>query len=315
MATFSKTAHAKALRAKARKRLGPLKHLPVSKLTRVRYREAGSLFAAWFQRRWPDKVLRRSGMVDKFLSKFLQHLWKKNRGLCEANTVVAAIQHFRPRCRGTLKESWRLLHAWRKAEKANKATPATPLIGFGISKTLEVGGFERRAAALAVGYDGMMRGAEMASFRCSDVTFVKGKAIIKLAFTKILGYRRADSELAIVSHPLALRILRRAMRRCIRDKIPVGESLCGCSLEALRSHVMRVFKTLNMNDLGYSLHSWRRGAATTHFLKHGNLEKTMLHGRWSNAKVARDYISEATACLADTRIPKKARICLRHQLS
>ena len=142
MATISRTARAKALRARERNRLGPLKHLPVSKVTRIRYREAGSLFAAWIQTRWPDKVLRRSGMVDKFLSKYLQHLWRKNRGLCEANTVVAAIQHFRPRCRGTLKESWRLLHAWRKAEKTNKATPATPLIGFGVAKRVEVNGFE-----------------------------------------------------------------------------------------------------------------------------------------------------------------------------
>ena len=77
---------------------------------------------------------------------------------------------------------------------------------------------------------------------------------------------------------------------------------------------MRIFDRLGIGNMGFTLHSWRRGSATTHFLKFGNLEKIMLHGRWSNAKVARGYIGEATASLADANIPRKARLQLRSRL-
>jgi hypothetical protein len=207
------------------------------------------------------------------------------------------------------------LHAWRKEEKASKATPATPLVGYGVARMLEHRGFLRRAASLAAGYDGLMRGTEMASFRFKDVTFCHKKAIIKLAFAKTLGYRRADSELALISHPLAIRLLRKAIRSCAKDQVSLDEPVCACSVSALRAHVMRLLDELQLNNMGFSLQSWRRGAATAHFLKYGNLEKTMLAGRWSNAKVARDYISEATANLADIRMPRAAKLKLRQQLA
>ena len=56
---------------------------------------------------------------------------------------------------------------------------------------LEHRGGLRRAASLAARYDGLMKGAEMASFCLKDVTLCHKKAIIKLAFTKTLNYRRA----------------------------------------------------------------------------------------------------------------------------
>ena len=86
------------------------------------------------------------------------------------------------------------------------------MVGSGVANIVEEYGFVRRAASLAVGYDAMMRGADMTSFRRKYVSFLQKKAIVRTAFTTTLGYRRADSELAIVTHPFAFRLLRRAMR-------------------------------------------------------------------------------------------------------
>ena len=96
-------------------------------------------------------------MVDKFLSRYPQHLQSSDAGTFDASTVVAAVQHFGPRVRGCLREPWRLLHAWRIEEKASKATPATPLVGYGVAKMLEHRGFLRRVASLAAKYDGIIR--------------------------------------------------------------------------------------------------------------------------------------------------------------
>ena len=81
MANHSVAAHAKKVRAKLRQRLGPLKHLPVSPATILRYKIAGRKFASWFSIRWPQQTLKKGALVDKFLSKYLEHLWQTNEGL------------------------------------------------------------------------------------------------------------------------------------------------------------------------------------------------------------------------------------------
>ena len=78
------------------------------------------------------------------------------------------------------------------------------MVGYGVVTIVEEDGFVRRAASLAVGYDAMMRGAGMTSFRPRHVTVVAQRSHYSVTHTTALGDRRADSEWAIVTHPLAL---------------------------------------------------------------------------------------------------------------
>ena len=144
----------------------------------------------------------------------------------------------------------------------------------------------------------MLRGAEMASIRFKDVKFMHKKAVVRLTSTKVLGYRRQDAELGIINNRYAFKWLRKVVSKSPKSDKPI----CGCSVNALRSHQKRAVKSLGLAEHGYSLHSWRRGSPTSDFLKHGQLDRTMLRGRWSSAKVCRDYISDATAALADAKL-------------
>ena len=74
---------------------------------------------------------------------------------------------------------------------------------------------------------------------------------------------------------------------------------------ALRAQRQRELRTLGAGDAGYSLHSWRRGSATTKFLVHGSIDKTMAEGRWTSARTARDYVTEGAAILAENRLTKR----------
>ena len=85
------------------------------------------------------------------------------------------------------------------------------------------------------------------------MTFCHNKAIIKLAFTRTLSYRRADIELALISHPLAIRWLHKAIRSCAKDQVSLNEPVCACSVSALRAHVMRLLDELQFNNMGVFL--------------------------------------------------------------
>ena len=62
---------------------------------------------------------------------------------------------------------------------------------------------------------------------------------------------------------------------------------------------------MGVHEHGCTLHSWRQGAATHSYLKHQALEKTVLDGRWSCARVAQDYSSEAAVALADLQLGQR----------
>ena len=51
-------------------------------------------------------------------------------------------------------------------------------------------------------------------------------------------------------------------------------------------------------------HGLRRGGATWHFKLHHSYDRTMEHGRWTQLKIARGYIDEATAEAAKTSLPE-----------
>ena len=139
----------------------------------------------------------------------------------------------------------------------------------------------------------------MCTIEKRDVKLTRKRAILRLRHTKTLGAKRQDSELAIVSSKLAVRMLAQ-----ILPKLQKTDKIAGCTAGALRSHVNRTVSALKLGRFGYKLHSWRRGGSTEDFLSHGSLEKTLLKGRWASSEVARDYLAEATAALAKADLSK-----------
>ena len=279
----------------------------VSALTLERYTNAADLFSRWARKHRSGKRLRSGAAVDRAVSDYIEFLWSRNAGLSNATTTLASLQHFRLWLRGELKEGWKLVHTWRREEKANKAVPASRLVATAIASAVFEDGFVQRAACLVSGFEGFLRGAEMSTFTSKDARLLKKRAILRLRSTKTLGYRRADAELAVIRSPFARKLLKKAKDLATDDDAP----LCGCSASALRSHVQRACKRLGLHKVGFTLHSWRRGAATEDFLRFGSMEGTLLRGRWSSNKICRDYISEATAALADAEVGPQVKSRLR----
>ena len=89
----------------------------------------------------------------------------------------------------------------------------------------------------------------MSSLRPKGLTFCHKRAIIKLAFTKRLGYRRPNSKLALISHRLALLLLHKAIRSCAKDQVSLNEHVPACSVSALRAPCQALIDKLQLNTM------------------------------------------------------------------
>ena len=67
---------------------------------------------------------------------------------------------------------------------------------------------------------------------------------------------------------------------------------------AFRSKFARLVHEAGLPKCSWKPYSLRRGGATTDFLHHGQLDRTMVRGRWASAKAARLYIDDAVSMQA-----------------
>ena len=63
-------------------------------------------------------------------------------------------------------------------------------------------------------------------------------------------------------------------------------------------------------DHEYRLYSFRRGGATYDFGHHGQLDRAIVRGRWSNSRTARLYTTEGLAMLGDQRLSPASKSAL-----
>lgn len=63
--------------------------------------------------------------LDPIVSDFLEHLWASGEGRSVASNVLAGLQDFDPKLKGTLPGSWRLMKTWTTKELPNRAPPLT----------------------------------------------------------------------------------------------------------------------------------------------------------------------------------------------
>ena len=82
-----------------------------------------------------------------------------------------------------------------------------------------------------------------------------------------------------------------------RDLAPAN-FLVGCSPAVFRARFARLVHEAGLPKCNWKPYSLRRGGATTDFLHHGQLDRTMVHGRWASAKTARLYIDDAVSMQA-----------------
>ena len=142
------------------------------------------------------------------------------------------------------------------------------------------------ALAMLFGFLVYLRTSEMFEIQVSQLTFVgQDKLVLQLPETK--GTARSG---AIESVTLVDSLLVPALYRHLAGK-PRGHKLLQRSPIQFRALFRSLLNELQLNDLGLTPYSLRRGGATYAFQKLGRLDVVALQGRWRDTRTARIYIN------------------------
>ena len=282
-------------RIKVRKQMGSLRSLTVQPATKRRYNSAVDKFLQFLHHEKME-LPRERHKLDQLTSEYLEHLWSQGEGRALASDTIAGLQDADPRLKGQLPLTWRLLKVWHTHEIPNRAPPMPEvvlqaMVGYCIFHGNTVFGL-----SLLVAFYGMMRTGEVIGLRRNQVEVqrAQGPAVISLGLTKS-GKRQGASESITISVFEVTRRLLQWKNSSVAVLTP--------SASAWRSEFSRVLSALGLESFQFRPYSLRRGGATFWFMKHGNLDRLLVQGRWQAPRTARIYINEGLAVLAEMNVP------------
>ena len=113
------------------------------------------------------------------------------------------------------------------------------------------------------------------------------------------GSRIGSTESITIEEPFVYNLLAARLLH-----LPSGDLLLSKGQADFRSSFKQALDALDLTSLGFKPYSLRRGGATFHFRAFGQLSKTVVKGRWTNARTARVYINEGLAVFASFSCPK-----------
>ena len=148
------------------------------------------------------------------------------------------------------------------------------------------------AAGFALAFHCFLRTGELFALHCKDVQVgEKGGAVI-LQQTK-----KGQRDIVSINDPLVLTLVK---MRLLHGS--AGDWFCDMPAAKARHIFADFLKALELSHLGLRWYSLRRGGATHHFCKYGQMEATLVRGRWESSRTARIYLTEGMAALQGTKL-------------
>eukprot|EP00438_Fugacium_kawagutii_P011728 Skav222902 [mRNA] locus=scaffold1489:76567:81134:+ [translate_table: standard] len=244
-------------------------------------------------------LLSQNGTEDEIISAWIEEQYLEGEAITTISDTLSGLHHFAPYLRNTLSKSWRLFRLWRRIEKPRQAPPLPPSFARGmVNRAIEVESLDL-AVIISLGFWGMLRTGELiALFPCQVLTTHR-QAVIQLGATKS-GLRRNQDENVVVEDPATVILLQEWIQlrtqRCTLDlpAYPQGAQ----HFRDRFKEVLRFFKV----EHTFRPYSLRRGGATTDFKAHGQMERTLIRGRWASTGAARQYIQEGLSELVKMKI-------------
>ena len=279
--------------------MGALRNLVVSRLTQARYDKAFSHWMEWHFSHY-GSLPYSNFVLDQQISSFIENMWEEGEGRALIADTLSGIQHKIPSLRHQLPSSWRLYKAWGRHELPARAPPLTQTFTQALAgKAFELSRGDI-AVALLVAFEALLRTGELLSLtKCNvDIAPDFSTAVLNLGFTKA-GSRIGSQESVTIDNSMVVKIL--AARLSVMQP---GDLLLPKGPFEFRRVFKQLLKELHLHDMGFKPYSLRRGGATHHFRSCGQLSRTVVKGRWTNARTARVYINEGLAVLAGFSCPE-----------
>ena len=148
--------------------------------------------------------------------------------------------------------------------------------------------------ALLADFEGILRTGELTQLCKGDIDVATdySTAVLNLGLTKA-GSRIDSIETVTLEDPKVVKLLAaRLLHLLLGDPLLPKEPL------EFQVVLKKLLSNLGLSEAGFTPFSLRRGGTTHHFRKHYARSRTVVKGRWTNARTARVYINEGLAVLA-----------------
>ena len=236
--------------------------------------------------------------LDETICDWIQYQWSAPVG--QIADTLCGLHHFWPATKHRLNFSWKLFRTWRRIEPPNRAAPLPAGVATAFMARAILSDAVELACLIGLGFHAMLRTGELLHSKCSDIALGPIRGVLNLHSTKS-GQRTGTSEAVTVWDPIVLQCLEVLLckRRCERSLFqPIWASSPQQFRKAFKS--LRLF--FHLEEFHFQPYSLRRGGATFEMQRTGLLEPVLLRGRWKSLAVARLYLQDGLAHLAEIRL-------------
>lgn len=247
--------------------------------------------------------------LDENICDWIQHCWETGESLHVVSDGLCGLHHFEPWTKRTIPMAWKVFATWRKLESPDRAPPLTRQIIYSWAsyaidhKQL---GF---ASLLCLGFFALLRTGELLKVRPVDLLIKNGTCIVSLYDTKS-GQRNNAAEMVMLNDPFTVELLTALLEDRRAQHLHLAPVWLGTA-QKFRDEFSRYCKRFDITQLSFRPYSLRRGGATWVFQSSGSMEMALLKGRWSSARVAKIYISDALSFLPGMTFSSQAEYMLR----
>ena len=240
---------------------------------------------------------------DTWLAQYVEFLWLEGESKNAASSTLAAVQYYVPQLRKQLPLSWKLKSAWDNLELPCQAAPLTPVLLFAFVHEAFVHDWKAFAWLCVIMFLGFLRPGEALSLLVRDVCVSTAGVSLTLRDTESSQrLHQIRFEELLLEDPLAIHAA-----RCLMHNKKPGDLFGGLSTYMFRKQWFHMISHFALHGQKFQPYSLRRGGATHDFHVSGNLQRTMLLGRWKHTSTAKLYLKEARAAVHTVRFAGSQR--------
>ena len=230
--------------------------------------------------------------LDYALGEYLNCMFWDGDSASAGGHVLSGIKRFYPQLKMKLPTASQYFRNWQRIHRPERAVPLSwPLLKSmaGLCLTLDYPGV---ALMLYVGFVCLLRTGEMMSLQCLHLLPHQSRPEV----TVIVPFAKTSN-----GNPQVLQFtdfyLWKLTQSVKRSSDPAKFLWVG-SPAGFRLFWKQLLVTLGFHPGDYTPYGIRRGGATWYFLETQSMDATLLRGRWTMAKTARQYIDDGTLALA-----------------
>ena len=244
--------------------------------------------------------------LDLLCEEWVEHHWQSGTPLGTIGDALCGLHFFWPQVKGYLRGSWKLYKNWRRIEVPQRAPPlprqiCVALVGYFLHREQVTMAF-----LLALGYHAYLRTGELLKLRCQDINMGATSGVVTIKRSKSGLRFNMDESVALYDQEL-----HRLWELCLLDReLQPSDFIWHRSGTKFRDLFHEGVEALQLQQMGFQPYSIRRGGATHSFATSLALDRVILRGRWRSLAVARIYLEDGQAQLANIRLSQKQKSLL-----